>query len=123
MADSTAVDLRNRSLMFPQAYAYNAMRVTKKQFHDAHEQYSSEVVKKLREIAMNLRNLANACLKHENTKSKEGGPYPAPQRLSGALYKLASLIVDRELDCTAKKPAAPWVTSDLCNHVGEKFSS
>jgi hypothetical protein len=122
MADEDAVDLKKRTLPFPQAYAYNAMRVTKKQFHDAHEPYSAQVLDKLREISMELHKLSEACLAHENTPSKKDGPFPAPQRLTGALYKLAELIVDQKLDCTKSKPAKDWVTSDLADTVGERFS-
>ena len=64
MATEPAVDLVKRVRPFPQAYAYNAMRVTKRQFHDAHEPYSAEVLDKLREISMELHKLAAACLDH-----------------------------------------------------------
>lgn len=100
---------------FHLSYAMHAMRVTKRQFHDAHEVYSAEVAKKLREIHMELNEMASSCLSHEGTKSKApDGPFPAPQRLTGALYQLAALIRKEKLTLgTGSKPAAPWLTSML----------
>jgi hypothetical protein len=99
---------------FQLAYARHAMRVTKRQFHDAHEVYSDSVKDKLDEIALELDKLSQQCLTHENTPSKApDGPFPAPQRLAAALFKLADLIRNEHLILKSGPPSSSWLTSDL----------
>ena len=116
MAGELAQDFSGRGPKrpFQSAYAQHAMRVTKRQFHDAHGAYSDAVKEKLQEIDLALDQLATECLSHENTRSKApDGPFPAPQRLPAALYKLSDLIRNEKLILKSGAPSAPWLTSDL----------
>jgi len=103
---------------FEVAYAYNTMKKTRAQFHDAHPAYSEEVINQLKKLDTELQRLADLCLQHENTRSKKDGPYPAPEQLTPALYKLAELC-SRRLDVKKTKPAKPWYTSDLSLRVAK----
>jgi hypothetical protein len=112
-----AIDFNGKNRSFHEAYAYNSMFITQKQFHDAHENYSAEVVFKLRQIASQLNKLGNDCLMHQNTPSEKNS-YPAPERLTGALYILARHIISEKLDLkTACQPSSPWITSRLSEQV------
>jgi hypothetical protein len=104
---------------FQVMYVHHAMRVTKRQFHDTHEHYSDEVKNKLKELDLALNQLATACLTHEGTKSKApDGPFPAPQRLSAALYKMAGVIRNDHLILKATPPVGPWTTSVFSTVAG-----
>lgn len=116
MSTETAQDFSGRGPQrpFQMSYAHHAMRVTKRQFHDAHEKYSSSVKDKLDEIALELDKLATDCLTHDGTRSKSpDGPFPAPQRLPAALYKLSDLIRNGHLILKSGAPSADWLTSEL----------
>lgn len=103
---------------FHQMYAAHAMRVTKRQFHDAHPEYSAEVAKKLRELHDELLKLARECLTHDGTRAEsKNGPFPAPQRLTGALHELAAIIRREKLTLGLTPPSAPWLTSHLSLHA------
>ena len=82
--------------------------------HDAHSDYSDAVTQKLKELDVEITKLALACREHEGSQANDndGGPYPAPQRLAGALYKLANELSKR-LDVDKVTPAHPWITSEL----------
>jgi A nuclease family of the HNH/ENDO VII superfamily with conserved AHH len=104
---------------FQLLYVHHAMRVTKRQFHDAHELYSDAVKDKLKELDLKLNELATACLTHDDTKSTApDGPFPAPQRLSAALYKMADVIRNEHLILKSSPPVAPWTTSAHCTAAG-----
>lgn len=110
---------RYRSRTFGAEYALASMRVTKRQFHDSHGKYSNQVKDKLKELAVEVRRLSKECLLHPGTKAKsEDGPFPAPQRLTGALYLLAGVISRERLDLTKKAATGPWVTSRFVTAYG-----
>jgi hypothetical protein len=92
------------------------MRASKVQFHDAHPTYSEQVIEELKKLDTELLRLAEECLQHQNTRSKKDGPYPAPQQLTAALYKLARLC-GRQLDLLETTPESPWYTSELSLRV------
>jgi len=96
---------------FAEAYAFNTMAATGKQFHDAHPAYSEKIIEKLKGLDVKVGKLAKACHEHDSD-SKEGGPYPAPARLDMALHKLSESFSKR-LTIAEKKPTKPWVTSTL----------
>jgi hypothetical protein len=117
----TAQDFSGRGpeLDFHVMYAHHAMRVTKRQFHDTHDDYSNEVKIKMKELDLALNDLATACLTHEGTRSKApDGPFPAPQRLTAALYKVADVIRNEHLILKSTAPVAPWTTSVLSTEAG-----
>jgi hypothetical protein len=101
---------------FDVAYAYNTMMETGVQFHDAHPDYSTEAIAQLKKLSVKVQLLGDECLKHPNTKSKKDGPYPAPEQLTAAMYKLASLFKDK-LNCQTTKPVSPYFTSKLALEV------
>jgi hypothetical protein len=110
---------RYRGLTFGSEYALASMRLTKRQFHDSHGKYSNQVKNKLKEIAVEVRKLSNDCLSHPGTKAKSNeGPFPAPQRLTGALYVLAGVICRERLDLTKKAATGEWVTSRFVTELG-----
>lgn len=106
-----------KPIPFEVAYAYNTMRHTKVQFHDAHPTYSSEVIRELKKLNVALQKLADTCLFHPGTTSTKKGPYRAPLTLTPALHKLAELCARQLKVTTKKKPRAPWYTSDLALEV------
>ncbi|MBI5017322.1 MAG: hypothetical protein HZB55_17785 [Deltaproteobacteria bacterium] len=107
---------KHNPITFEVAYAYNTMKKTRVQFHDAHPEYSTAVIKELKKLDFSLQKLADKCLMHPNTKSKKNGPYPAPQQLTASLYKLAELC-KKKLNLKKTKPAKPWYTSKLALEV------
>lgn len=105
-------------IAFKLAYAYNAMEEFEVQFHDAHPDYSAEVLEELEKIDFKLTILSKECLLHPNTRSKKNGPFPAPKQLEGALIMLAHLV-KIELNIMKTYPAVPWFTSQLSLDVTE----
>ena len=112
-----ATDEDGNADSFNACYAYNTMMATGWQFHDAHPAYSTEVKNRLNGLEMEVKKLANGCIDHEESQANEndGKPFPAPHRLTGALYRLSSCFKKRlKVDIeSGKTPKSPWLTSDL----------
>jgi hypothetical protein len=107
-----------KPITFEVAYAYNTMGQTRVQFHDAHPIYSEEVIKELLKLDKALDKLAKRCLAHPGSPCKKK-PFPAPEQLTAALYKLADLCARQLKVSKRKKPKSPWYTSDLALEVAK----
>jgi hypothetical protein len=100
------------------AYAFNAMRATKRQFHDAHDRYSKAVRRELASLAQKVDERAEDCKGNNGCPASAGrtGKHKAPTNLKKALEDLADVKLRPKLNVPGKgkkspKPKAPWFTS------------
>jgi hypothetical protein len=80
---------------FQQRYAFNVMARTKRQFHDAHPDYSDFVIKILEKINVNMINISSNCKKCAEVKNKQGKLPPYHQlvsRLNSVSSRLRMLL-------------------------------
>ena len=99
---------------FKKDYANAAMNAAKpqRQFHDAHPDYSNQVIQELGEIAKAIEMKAQTCIADPNHTANKDGSLPAPQRLRICLVRLAYEIKRLSVG----EPSAwgkPWITSQL----------
>jgi hypothetical protein len=113
--------LKGKDPDFPENYACEAIRESsksggnKRQFHDAHGDYSVKVLGILARLSKEMKNREKKCLSGDcdgSNKGKKNDPLPAPQQLVVALDKISreleKLLVGKPSDW-----AHPWITSKL----------
>jgi hypothetical protein len=99
-------------------YAFNAMRATTRQFHDAHERYSKAARRALGNLAKKVEKRAEDCASNNGCPGSAGktGKHKAPSDLKDALDNLSDKKIRPKLKVPTKgtkspKPKKPWYTS------------
>lgn len=109
-----ATDMDGADCSFGYAYSFNAMKETGHQFHDAHPDYSAEVIKELTAIDTKVQQSADACIAGcQGSQGKAQQKHPAPQRLASTVFQLATEIRPLLRIPPFNTPKPPWLTSSL----------
>lgn len=99
----------------PYAYAYWAMRLTGRQFHTAHPDYSRWVKQRLEEIRIKMLAMKDACKKCEKKNAEE--PFNPPYQLVRKLDSIAD-HVRGYLTGSPKRWLMPLITSPEAEFYG-----
>jgi hypothetical protein len=114
----SAVKTDGKRTSLEKGYAFNAMRATGRQFHDAHERYSKAARRSLGNLAKKVEKRAEDCASKNGCPGSgaKGGKHKAPTDLKEALDNLSDVKIRPKLAVPAKgtkspKPKKPWYTS------------